>query len=78
MREHEYEAALRRAFVDRSADFIVVSSRYERFQLETLYYGVERGWLSSHLDESDEQSAALVARLTPSGKKHFGLGGPHA
>lgn len=67
----EYESALRRAFFDRRADSIVITSRRERFQMESANYGIEQGWLTGELDESDEQSAAFVCRLTDAGRKHF-------
>ena len=70
----ECEAALRRAFVDRRADFIVITSRRERFQIESANYGIDQGWLRGDWDERDEQSVAWVLRLTDAGRKHFGFG----
>lgn len=72
-REAEYEAALKRAFVDRRADYIVITSRREQFQAESANYGIDQGWLSGEWDDRDEQSTAFVCRLTPEGRKHFGL-----
>lgn len=69
----QYEDALRRAFVDRRADYIVVTSRRERFQLSAASYGEDKGWLSCHVDDRDEQSTSYVYRLTPSGRRYFGL-----
>lgn len=69
----EYESALRRAFVDKRADYIVITSRRERFQIEAVNFGIEQGWLKGEWDESDEQSSAFVCRLTDSGKQHFGI-----
>jgi hypothetical protein len=69
----KYEASLRRAFVDHYADYIVITSRRERFQIESASYGIEQGWLSGYMDERDEQSSAWILRLTEKGKEHFGL-----
>ena len=69
----EYEQSLRRAFVDRRADYIVITSRRERFQIEAANYGIEQGWLSGELDDRDVQSTAWVLRLTQQGREHFGL-----
>lgn len=70
----EYEAALRRAFVEHHADYIVISSRREQFQIESANYGIGQGWLTGRLDERDEQSTAWICRLTDEGRKHFGVG----
>lgn len=69
----EYESALRRAFVDNRASSIVITSRRQQFQLDAVSYGSEQGWLTGELDDSDEQSAAYVCRLTKKGREHFGL-----
>jgi uncharacterized protein YbdZ (MbtH family) len=69
----DLEAALRRAFVDHSADYIIITNRREQFQIESANYGIDQGWLNSEWVERDEQSAAFVCRLTAEGKKHFGL-----
>jgi hypothetical protein len=71
----EPEAALRRAFVDHHADYIVITSRRQQFQIESANYGIGQGWLKGEWDERDEQSAAWICRLTDQGRKHFGLGG---
>jgi hypothetical protein len=69
----EYEGALRRAFVEKRADYIVLTSRRERFQAEAMNYGINQGWLKGEWDERDEQSTAFVCRLTFAGRMHFGL-----
>jgi uncharacterized protein YbdZ (MbtH family) len=69
----EYESALRRAFVDHRADCIVITSRRQQFQIESANYGIDQGWLTGKLDESDEQSASYVCRSTEKGREHFGL-----
>jgi uncharacterized protein YbdZ (MbtH family) len=69
----EYESALRRAFVERRADFIVITSRHEQFQIESANFGVDQGWLKSEMDTRDEQSSAWVCRLTDKGREYFGL-----
>ena len=67
------EDMLRRAFVDRRADYIVVTSRREQAQLEAVWYGEQRGWLDCEADAADEQCTAVVCRLTTAGREHFGL-----
>jgi hypothetical protein len=70
----EMEAALRRAFVDHRADYIyVVTSRRERFRLESVNYGMSQGWVSGDMDTRDDQATALICRLTDAGRAHFGL-----
>lgn len=69
----EYEAALRRAFVERRADYIVIDSRRQEFQIKSASYGIDRGWLSGSIVESDPQSTAWVLRLTEAGREHFGV-----
>lgn len=71
----ELEDVLKRAFVDNRADYIVISSRRQRFQIESANYGIDKGWLKGEWDDSDEQSTLLICRLTKSGRKHFGLEG---
>jgi len=71
---NEYEDALRRAFVYHRADYIVISSRREKFQIESATYGIDKGWLRGEWKDSDEQATAWVCRLTDEGKKHFGIG----
>jgi hypothetical protein len=72
---HEYKSALRRAFVERRADYIVITSRREQFKAAAVSYGIDQGWLEGEWDRSDEQSTAFVARLTEAGRKHFGVEG---
>jgi hypothetical protein len=71
--ETEFEASLRRAFVEHHADFIMIDSRRHVFLIESAAYGVERGWLTEKFIELDEQSSQLRYRLTAAGKRHFGL-----
>lgn len=70
----ELESALRRAFVDKHANYIVITSRRERFQIAAANHGMDQGWLSGHWDDSDEQSTAFICWLTDKGREHFGLG----
>ena len=72
-RTNEWEASLRRAFVDNRADYIVLTSRREEFLLKSANYGINRGWLTGTFEGPDVQSMALVCRLTKEGRKHFGL-----
>jgi len=69
----DLEAALRRAFIDKHAKCIVITSLHERFQIESAKYGVDRGWLRGEMDTSDEQSSVWICRLTEEGRRHFGL-----
>lgn len=69
----EYENALRKAFVDRHADFIVLTSRRQQFQIASANYGVDQGWIKGEWDERDEQSTVWIGRLTDKGREHFGL-----
>lgn len=67
----EREAMLHRAFVEKRAGCIVITSRRERLQIQSAEYGVERGWLAKTVDTEDEQSTAWVYRLTPKGRTYF-------
>ena len=70
----ELEASLKRAFVDHEADFIILESRREQFQLESAAYGQKQGWLGPIQEVGpDEQSLVWTLRLTEKGKEHFGL-----
>ena len=71
--DNEYEASLRCAFVDRHADFIVIDSRRQQFQIESANYGVDQGWIKGTWDDRDEQSTVWIGRLTKKGRKHFRL-----
>lgn len=70
---NEYEAALRRAFVDRRCDFIMIDSRRQEFQIKSANYGIEQGWIVGEWNDLDDQSTYWTGRLTEAGKKHFGL-----
>lgn len=67
----DLEDALRRAFVDRRADYIFLDDRRQAFRIESVRLGVERGWLTEEFVEIDEQYAQLRYRLTEEGKRHF-------
>jgi hypothetical protein len=69
----EYEAALRRAFVEHRADFIVLSSHRDQFRIESANYGVDQGWINGEWDELDEQNTVWIGRLTDKGRERFGL-----
>jgi hypothetical protein len=71
--EEEFEASLRKAFVDCKAKKIIIDSRHKHFQLASANFGIEKGWLEGTLVEYDEQSSAYEFRLTEVGKKYFGL-----
>lgn len=82
--EEEFEASLRRAFVDGKANYLWVDSAREppylwvysareRFRIESAAYGVERGWLEADLVEVHAHFSYVMWTLTDFGKKHFGL-----
>ena len=71
--EQEFEASLRRAFVNGKADYVVLYSRRQLFLGESAMYGEQRGWLEGKFIELDEQSSEIRYRLTDKGKQHFGL-----
>jgi hypothetical protein len=74
--EEEFEASLRRAFVDHKCDYIVLYDRRQQFLFESAAYGQEKGWLTAIEEvELDEQSTEWRLRLTPEGRQHFGLFG---
>ena len=69
--EGEFEASLRRAFVDKEADYVVIYSRRQRFQIEAAGFAIEKGWLEEEFVELDEQSSEFRYSLTEKGKEHF-------
>lgn len=68
MSDVEKEAMLRRAFVDRKADYIVIDNRRQQNQIEAANYGLDKGWLSSQWHD-DGQCTAVTFRLTSEGRK---------
>ncbi len=71
--EQEFEDSLRHAFVYQKADFIFYDSRRQVFLAECVNYGIYKGWLTGFLNEIEEQYSRFEVRLTPEGKRHFGL-----
>jgi hypothetical protein len=69
----EFEASLRRAFVDSKCDFIILDDRHQRFLIESVNFGVEQGWLKGSWAGADEQDEHMRFRLTKKGQEHFGL-----
>ena len=69
----ELEGALKRAFVDHRADFVIIDSRRQQFLIASAQLGKDNGWLFEEFVQYDEQSSALHYRLTDKGKEHFGL-----
>jgi hypothetical protein len=69
----EHLACLRRAFVDRGADYVYVDSRRNRFLLSNANWGLREGYLEfdavTSADRSDEQYTCLVLRLTAKGRE---------
>lgn len=74
--EEEFEASLRKAFVDKRMPRIAIYSRRQQFQFESAAFGEEKGWLRQlGLVQLDEQSSEFQYELTAYGKRHFGIGG---
>ncbi|HEX5426635.1 MAG TPA: hypothetical protein VFW94_24195 [Candidatus Acidoferrales bacterium] len=72
--EEEHEARTRKAFADGKADYVVIYSRHQGFQMEGIAYCQTRGWVDGGtFVELDEQSSEYRFRLTEEGKRHFGL-----
>ncbi len=78
--ESELEASIRRAFTEgERADYIQFDGHSSRspFLVQSLDLGLRKGWL--HEDEatgrflSEEQWTVRAYRLTPAGKKYFGV-----
>ena len=82
-RQEEFDASLRRAFVDRGANYIQIDGHTLRneFLRKTLQYGINKDWLQigEDLDEDDilgkgmGQYLAYTYRLTDEGKEYFGI-----
>lgn len=73
--EQEYEASLRRAFVDNRCDYVFVDSKHERYLIACASFGQDKGWLSfEELGSDEQQYTQWRYRLTEAGRKHFGLG----
>lgn len=67
---HNYLVSLVRAFRDGKADFILIDSRRQQFQIEAAEYGLAEGLLSFEEKGSDiEQYTAYIYRLTTYGKE---------
>lgn len=67
---HNYLVSLVRAFRDGKADFILIDSRRQQFQIESAEYGLAEGLLYFEEKGSDiEQYTAYTYRLTAYGKE---------
>lgn len=67
---YNYLVSLVRAFRDGKADFILIDSRRQEFQIKSAEYGLSEGLLSFEEQGSDEeQYTAWIYRLTDEGKK---------
>jgi len=81
--EKEFEASLRRAFVDKKGKSIIVDGHTLRnkFLRECVHYGEGKGWLQrgEDIDEDDVlgpgvgQSLAYTYGLTDKGREYFGI-----
>lgn len=71
----EYEAALRRSFVDLRADFIVLDDHTtgQRFRAACVAWAIDDGLLYCSGSESDGQQVVSSFRLTFEGRRRLGL-----
>ena len=72
MMNAQCEAKLREAFADGECNYIYIDSRRQDRGAQTINYGIGRGWLKGEWQEGD-QYTRFVARLTPEGRKYFGV-----
>ncbi|HLC78274.1 MAG TPA: hypothetical protein VJH92_04060 [Candidatus Nanoarchaeia archaeon] len=73
--EEDLEDSLRRAFVDRRGESILMDGHEARseFKRDVVNYGIDKGWLRKERDINESQYTAMTYILTGKGKKHFGL-----
>ena len=71
--EEEFEARIRKAFVEKRAHSVWIHSSLEGFQIAMASFGKEKGWLEGELLDLDSQSSAMSFKLTEAGRKYFGL-----
>ncbi|MDP4039772.1 MAG: hypothetical protein Q8P57_04300 [Candidatus Pacearchaeota archaeon] len=73
--EQDLEASLRRAFVDRKFESILVDAWELRneFLKEGLSFGINKGWLKTENIIEESQYTAITYVLTDKGKEYFGL-----
>lgn len=72
-KDDELEDALKRAFVDGKAPYVILDDRRQQFLIESAVMGVEKGWLTEELVDIEEQYSQLRYHLTDEGRKHFGV-----
>jgi len=83
--QKNFEASLRRAFVNRKADYLIVEAYTlkREYIRECIRYGLNNGFLYRgkditeedvlDLDPAQDQYLAYTYSLSSKGKKHFGL-----
>lgn len=73
--EPEWEASLRRAFVDKGMTYIGLDGWSGEFLVHAARYGRFKGWLDKGTEAGSdmEQYTELVFRLTDFGKQHFSI-----
>ncbi len=79
--ENDLEDSLKRAFVDARADYIILDTRRNKFLIDGIQYGLDKGWLYKGEDIDEDkilgpglgQYFAHTFRLTDNGKEYFGL-----
>ena len=71
----DLEDALRRAFVEKKAETILVDGDILRdnFLRESVSLGIEKGWLEVKSKLEEEQWTTLFYGLTKTGRNYFGL-----
>ena len=73
--ENDLEAALKRAFVDKGFEAILIDGWIARneFLNAGIHYGINQGWLKKDSEINESQYTAINYALTDKGKEHFGL-----
>jgi hypothetical protein len=71
----EWEASLRRAFVDHGMKSIGLDGWSGKFLWASARYGQLKGWLDDAKEHGsdEEQYTSISLRLTPLGRTHFGV-----
>jgi len=67
--EEEMEARLRKQFIAHKADFFFINFSSPEFLQATVAYGLKKGWLA----DGEAHLEGIRYRLSPEGKKYFGV-----
>ena len=76
--EPEWEASLRRAFVDKKMQSVGIDGWSGKFLTHAVRYGKFKGWLGDGKEYGSDESqyTEVTFKLTEFGKQHFGLAIP--